>query len=384
MAKDIRHSSPTLPSKAPWSLWKVNTLLGRKVISVGWKAKQMAPFHPTCELILRLALPANILDGFRLYCGERSLATWVQNVSNIASVTKVAEKIRNELCSSRRVSQLRAMVPSARDVPLENIILFNRDALMLREFSSAIKHGDVGSVVNVLSYWMLEFHGSGSMPKYADALFHVLLSLKKMDPKLRRAFMMNWLVNLTGHDDGFKEVDLLQEHQNFWAKVIYTARGSNRSWEWLSMIAVSIFTLRDVIKRVQTSYKTPHNGKSHTSLDSHKEVSVLCEYLKEQSLQTFTPRRDQNDQAKAVRDLLLKGVAYANTAWAYTIFRKQSCKVSLKSPPGRGQHDIDAVASAIPMMMADDEKDDEGDMDVKYDLGAPSFKIAARSSLPGL
>lgn len=32
---------------------------------------------------------------------------------------------------------------------------------------------------------------------------------------------MNWLANLTGKVDGFKEMDLLQEHQNFWAKVNY-------------------------------------------------------------------------------------------------------------------------------------------------------------------
>lgn len=35
----------------------------------------------------------------------------------------------------------------------------------------------------------------------------------------RKLVLNNWLVNLTGRVNGFKEVDLLQEHQNFWAKV---------------------------------------------------------------------------------------------------------------------------------------------------------------------
>ncbi|EPQ61298.1 hypothetical protein GLOTRDRAFT_125020 [Gloeophyllum trabeum ATCC 11539] len=56
------------------------------------------------------------------------------------------------------------------------------------------------------------------MPKYADALFHIITHLKQMDPKLRHTFLMNWLVNLSGMPDSFKEVDLLQEHQNVWAK----------------------------------------------------------------------------------------------------------------------------------------------------------------------
>lgn len=29
---------------------------------------------------------------------------------------------------------------------------------------------------------------------------------------------MNWLVNLTGKANAHKEIDLLQEHHNFWAK----------------------------------------------------------------------------------------------------------------------------------------------------------------------
>jgi hypothetical protein len=32
---------------------------------------------------------------------------------------------------------------------------------------------------------------------------------------------MNWLVNMTGRPGGFKELDLLQEHMNFWAKVCF-------------------------------------------------------------------------------------------------------------------------------------------------------------------
>jgi hypothetical protein len=36
----------------------------------------------------------------------------------------------------------------------------------------------------------------------------------------RNAFLMNWLANLGDKVDGFKEMDLLQEHQNFWAKVL--------------------------------------------------------------------------------------------------------------------------------------------------------------------
>ena len=37
------------------------------------------------------------------------------------------------------------------------------------------------------------------------------------------AFLMNWLANLSGKLNAFKEMDLLQEHQNFWLKVSLTS-----------------------------------------------------------------------------------------------------------------------------------------------------------------
>jgi hypothetical protein len=91
--------------------------------------------------------------------------------------------------------------------------------LILSVLTAAVKRGDIGSVVNVLHYWMNMFRGTGKTPKYADAIFSTLMDLKAMDPNLKSAYLKNWLVNVTGKMNAFKEVDLLQEHQNFWLKV---------------------------------------------------------------------------------------------------------------------------------------------------------------------
>jgi hypothetical protein len=97
----------------------------------------------------------------------------------------IAKSVYATLCSARRVYELRRLASKDQDVPLENIILFNHDALILHEYGDAIRRGDVGSILNVLSYWMVMFRGTGKMPKYTDALFHLLARLKQMDPKLR-------------------------------------------------------------------------------------------------------------------------------------------------------------------------------------------------------
>jgi hypothetical protein len=44
-----------------------------------------------------------------------------------------------------------------------------------------------------------------------------------LNETFREKHLRNWLVNLSGKKDGFKELDLLQEHHNFWLKVTRTA-----------------------------------------------------------------------------------------------------------------------------------------------------------------
>lgn len=163
----------------------MNALLGRKAISAGWKAKSPPPFRPTYELILNIVLPAHILDGFRIYCGAESLESWVATVQTRAEVHEVAKKIQIELCSPRRVSRLRRAPVAERDVPRENIMLFLYSALILREFKLAIRRGDVGRMITVFAHWMVIFRGTGKMPKYADTPFHIIVSLKKMNPIIR-------------------------------------------------------------------------------------------------------------------------------------------------------------------------------------------------------
>ncbi|KAF5335492.1 hypothetical protein D9611_012206 [Ephemerocybe angulata] len=309
-------------SKAAWSLWKVNTVLSRKPISGGWgvKPKQLPPYQTIVELVLRLALTANVLDGYRLYCGAGiSLDVWVAGVKTHGDLRKVSRQVLEQLASGKRVHELRTR--AVRDPVLENIILFNRDALILRAFQAAIKRGDIGTVVNVLAYWMVMFRGTGKMPKYADILFTTLAGLKAMDPKLRFDSLRNWLVNLSGKPNGFKEIDLLQEHHNFWLKIIYSAKGSNQSWKWLSLVSVCLFALRDVIKQVQRSFKTPYNGKKHTSPSIQADVAKLRGHLETHTIQTFTPDRVGNEGAVPSRDLLAAGAAYANTASAFKNFR---------------------------------------------------------------
>ncbi|KAJ7867538.1 hypothetical protein B0H14DRAFT_3588640 [Mycena olivaceomarginata] len=215
---------------------------------------------------------------------------------------------------------------------VENAFLYNRDALFYVEFAQAIKKGDIGRVLNELSIWMVMMRTPKTMPRYADAIFETLVRLKNFPPKLR-----------------FKPVDLLQEHQNFWAKIIYTAKGTNKSWEWLSMITVFIFTLRDAMRTVQTAFDIPAYGEKHKTPPIKDEVALLANALQSEKIQTFVSRRPANDHVNPVRDLIKEGALYGNARKAFKHFTRDTRKAEKRGFTVPGQ-----VAGE------DEEDEDEG------------------------
>ncbi|KAJ6631959.1 hypothetical protein B0H10DRAFT_1901500 [Mycena sp. CBHHK59/15] len=271
----------------PGSLWwEHNKLLKRKPISAGWKAKKATPWKP-CHELLQISVAAHVKDGFRIHCGHEDLDAWATSAT-ISDFNAVAERVYCKLFTTQALDDLRSLPD--RDISHENVVLLNRDALFYIEFVAAIKKGDIGRVVNVLQIWMV--------------MMRVFYLLTRSG---RRYFLHNWLVNLTGRPYSFKEVDLLQEHQNFWAKIIYNAKGSNRSWSWISMITVCIFTLRDTMRMVQT----------------------LADALKDEKLQEYVLNRPANDATDStavtpVRDLLEEGAKYADTRGAFKKFTKEA------------------------------------------------------------
>ncbi|KAJ7780590.1 hypothetical protein DFH07DRAFT_865154 [Mycena maculata] len=297
----------------PGSLWWEHTqLLKRKPISAGWKTKRRRRGSPATSSFKFLP----------------DLDTWAA-AATIDDFNTVAEQVYRKLFTTHAVDELRSL--PHRDISHENVVLLNRDALFYIEFVAAIKKGDIGRVINVLQIWMVMMRSPKTMPKYADTIFETLRRIDRYDPVLKRYFLHNWLVNLTGRPYSFKEVDLLQEHQNFWAKIIYNAKGSNKSWSWLSMITVCIFTLRDTMRTVQKTFNITGYGERHTVPDMTNEVQALAEALQDERLQEHVMNRPANNPENTtavvpVRDLLEEGAKYADTRGAFKKFTREKRK----------------------------------------------------------
>jgi hypothetical protein len=122
------------------------------------------------------------------------------------------------------------------------------------------------------------------------------------------------------------------------------------------MVTVSIFTLRDVIRRVQAQYQSPNNNDSHTSPSADEDLKDLREYLETQKLQSFQPTREHNKYAIPARDLMTVGAAYANKSGAFKNFRCDTRKAINKG-----------ISEGIPRTTTP-ESEDEPDSSY-HDLG---------------
>ncbi|KAJ8519429.1 hypothetical protein ONZ45_g3620 [Pleurotus djamor] len=206
-------------------------------------------------------------------CG-RTLKSWDELYTH-------AEAIYDRYADARLVHQLcqrRSHSPESDrdgDMVLENGILFMRDALISFEFTHSIKWGDMGRVRQVLKTWKI--------------------------------IVNNCLVNPTGHKDGFVEVDLAQEHYNYWHKDFYIAHGNIASWDWLAMISPCVSLLRKLVSSIKSSLGS-WQGIRHKSPDLSVDIRTLMSSLSTHNVYNFQKGRILDDDDGPVKDVITAGL----------------------------------------------------------------------------
>ncbi|KAG8972520.1 hypothetical protein FRB90_010186, partial [Tulasnella sp. 427] len=231
-----------------------------------------------------------------------SLKLIAQKALDTFSNTRKVAEMRNQ----RKISKLNPSSPPAGDMVLESAMLFLRDALALRAFTDAIKSGDSGFVLLSLKNLAFAFRANGRT-KYAHEILFVLHNLTHVwPPKLRKLVLDNWLVNTTGRANAWIELDLLQEHLNFWIKVIYKAHGSNASWEWLATISPCIDILRKLTTQMHVTLGT-RQGSRHQAPDITRDINVLMDDLAARRVYVYEAGREFDDDDPPPRDVITEG-----------------------------------------------------------------------------
>ncbi|KAJ7114691.1 hypothetical protein C8R44DRAFT_880777 [Mycena epipterygia] len=293
----------------------------------------LPPFR-TCRDLIMVSLYARVLHCLLLVSGKDSLDDYSSSVNSWAAIVGHAKDIYSSYADPDLVQELREQrIPNERkqeaeakaanngkkpdgtlphvkkgDMVFENAILFFRDALLTREFTDAVKAGDSGRVVLILRMWVFSYRGSGRS-KYAHEMLHLLHNLICVWTKeLRHVIMMNWLLNPTGKVNSFVEIDLVQEHLNFWIKKIYKADGDSHSWDWLALISPCVDILRSLATRIHTDLGA-RQGSKHTIPNLEEDIAALMDSLNEHDVYTLQHGRVLDDDEKPVPDILSVGMA---------------------------------------------------------------------------
>ncbi|KAF8196897.1 hypothetical protein K438DRAFT_1906287 [Mycena galopus ATCC 62051] len=315
--------------RSPGSLGFHNTVLDRLPITL----TSLPPFR-TCRDLIMVSLYARVLHCLLLVSGKKSLETCAESIDSYSTLVSYAKEIYTTYADAERVEELRerripeerkrdaevkaakkakSAEPAASHIPkgdmvLENAILFLRDALLTREFSDAIKIGDSGRVVLVLRAWTFCYRGSGRS-KYAHEMLHLMHNLTCVwTRELRYIILQNWLANPQGKFNCFVELDLVQEHLNFWIKKIYKADGAGHSWEWLSLISPCVDILRQLATKINNDIGA-RQGSKHSSPDLSADITALMTSLAEHEVYQEKEGRVLDADDKPVPDVLSVGMA---------------------------------------------------------------------------
>ncbi|KAJ8090045.1 hypothetical protein PM082_018625 [Marasmius tenuissimus] len=300
---------PNAGTRNPGCLAFHNTILHRLPITT----TSLPPFR-ICRDLVFVSLYGRLFHLLLKVSGAKSLegyaktATWDQ-------ILKHSEKIYTTYLDIQTVHNLHQCREQQKggqvtegDMVYENAILFLRDALLSREFSDAVKVGDSGRVFLVLKRWAFSYRGNGQT-KYTYEMLHLLHNITQVWPKpLRDIVLNNWLLNLQGKEDSFVEVDLVQEHLNYWIKRIYKAHGSNSTWEWLAMISPCIGTLRKLATDMANTVGEATQGTRHAAADLSNDINTLMESLEHHKVYQVIKGRVLDNDNPPVKDVISEGI----------------------------------------------------------------------------
>lgn len=152
----------------------------------------------------------------------------------------------------------------------------------------------------------------------------------------------------------------------------------NRSWEWLSMITVCIFTLRETMRTVQKSFQIPAYGENHTVPDMTAEIQTLADALRDEKIQEYVVNRPANDPSDStattpVRDLLEEGSKYADTRAAFKKFTRETRKAENMGvvDAEEGELDPESEEEEESETMEEDYEATEEDLDLDDEESYP-------------
>ena len=175
-----------------------------------------------------------------------------------------------------------------------------------------IKYGDIGYISTALARMCFYFNGSSSH-NYAQLMLwwaHHTAS-DAADEELQKAILANSLINTTGRKDGWKEIDIYNEHLNGEIKETWNAR-NNSSFNFgyaLQYASLHAPTFQEIRQNLLRFYGITKSGR-HVSKPAENDIRLYAHYIRKESFQQIKETGDDTTSRQGIRpatDLFQEG-----------------------------------------------------------------------------
>jgi hypothetical protein len=179
----------------------------------------------------------------------------------------------------------------------------------------AIKHADIGIIERIFARCCLLFHGSKKR-KYASLSLYMtwLTHTAATSPELRTALLANGLVNLRGANDGWFEMDRLNEFFNLHMKnLMIDRRSSSQSPDQLfRQVALTSSYSTQLRSSWEDAFGKYSNGR-HQAKDASEDVYRLAyELHAKNSVRQLARGRKTEFMPKDIVNLAVGDILYKN------------------------------------------------------------------------
>ncbi|KAJ7747542.1 hypothetical protein B0H16DRAFT_1320335 [Mycena metata] len=152
----------------------------------------------------------------------------------IGSSTKASPKKKQKGSRAKASAQPKRNFSSG-DQVMVSLCHFMRVTLWYLELCAAIAEGDIGRVFEVIKVCPAILLLGGRSTNYGNELLELACNfLYEWSGDLRWTVLENYLVNPTGRHGYWLELDLLQEHFNFWIKSLFNSKSHDFDGKHLS------------------------------------------------------------------------------------------------------------------------------------------------------
>ncbi|KAJ7116291.1 hypothetical protein C8R46DRAFT_1264083 [Mycena filopes] len=180
------------------------------------------------------------------------------------------------------------------DQALVTLCNFMRVTFWYMELSAATAEGDIGRVFEVIKLLRFSFWGAGST-NYGNELLELACNfLYEFSEDLITAVLNNYLVNPSGRRGHWLELDLLQEHFNFWIKRLFNSKSHDFDSKHLSeAVGLNIAGISKLRETFPGLFGLKQNGQRHKDASTAHDINRLGTHLRKHHILEYEAGRDQ-------------------------------------------------------------------------------------------